>query len=154
MFKRLVGVALLASIILTITGCSQPIRATQVTARVEGDTVLIPVGEVANAKNTRFTLKTVAGEVNFMAYTVEEDLYVRANVCPPCRSIGFSLKEKTLICDRCATTFNAETGAGIKGACVNFPKAGVPYTFKDGKIMMKVSDLATAYQNTLEPGLP
>ena len=39
-------------------------------------------------------------------------------------------------------------------ACVNYPKAQVPYTITDGKIVMKSGDLATAYKNTLQPSLP
>ena len=92
--------------------------------------------------------------MNFMAYTLDGEIYVRANVCPPCRSIGFSLEEDILICDRCATTFKAKTGDGIKGACVDFPKASVPYEITDGNIVMRGDDLLAAYQDTVKPGWP
>ena len=89
-----------------------------------------------------------------MAYIVGGEIFVRANVCPPCRSIGFSLEEAVLICDRCATTFKAETGEGIEGACVDFPKASVPYEVSNGNVAMKGTDLVAAYQDTTEPGWP
>ena len=92
--------------------------------------------------------------MNFMAYVLDGEIYVRANVCPPCQSVGFSLGKDVLICDRCATTFEARTGEGIEGACVDFPKASVPYEIIDGNIVMKGTDLIAAYQDTTEPGLP
>ena len=92
--------------------------------------------------------------MNFMAYVLDGEIHVRANVCPPCKSIGFSLGEAILICDRCATTFEAKTGEGIQGACVDFPKASVPYEVSDGNVVMEGTDLVAAYQDTIEPGWP
>ena len=77
---------------------------------------------------------------------------VRANVCPPCKSIGFSLDNETLVCDRCATTFDAVNGDGIGGACVDFPKAPVACEITDARIVMNVGDLVTAYEETIKPG--
>jgi nitrite reductase/ring-hydroxylating ferredoxin subunit len=114
----------------------------------------LPLPKLQNSTNTRFVVKTSQGDANYMAYLLDKQLYVRASVCPPCRSLTFTLDGNTLVCDRCATVFNAETGAGIKGACVNYPKANVPYTIADGKVVMKTGDLTTAFQNTLQPGLP
>jgi len=131
-----------------------PIKATWIEPQVAGDTVSIPVSEVENNWNVHFNLKTQGEDMNFMAYVLDGEIFVRANVCPPCRSIGFSLEEAILICDRCATTFEAETGGGIKGACVDFPKAAVPYEVSDGNIAMKDTDLVAAYQDTLGPGWP
>jgi nitrite reductase/ring-hydroxylating ferredoxin subunit len=133
---------------------SGPIKATWIEPQVAGDTVSIPVTEVENNSNTHFTLGTKDGNINFMEYIVDGEIYVRANVCPPCKSIGFSLKEDVLVCDRCATTFKAKTGEGIKGACVDFPKASVPYEIRGGNTVMKGTDLIAAYQDTIEPGLP
>jgi len=42
----------------------------------------------------------------------------------------------------------------LREACVDFPKASVPYEISDGNIVMKGTDLIAAYQDTLEPGLP
>jgi nitrite reductase/ring-hydroxylating ferredoxin subunit len=160
--KTIIG-ALLLSLALIIVGCSGPtsnptpsgpIKATLIEPQVTGDIVSIPVSEVENNWNVSFKVETQDGNMNFMAYVLDGEIYVRANVCPPCQSTGFSLDEAVLICDRCATTFNAQTGVGIKGACVNFPKASVPYEIKNGNIVMNSTDLITAYKDTLEPGWP
>ncbi len=151
---------MLATIILSAASCSSgnppgngPIQATWIEPQVVGDTVSIPLSEVEDNWNVHFNLQT-PDDMNFMAYIVDGETFVRANVCPPCRSTGFSLEEVVLICDRCATTFEAKTGGGIEGACVAFPKASVPYEINGGNIVMNSADLTTAYQDTLEPGWP
>jgi len=158
--KSMLGLVLLA-MILSTAACSssnpqsnEPIKATWIEPQVAGDTVSIPVSEVENNWNVHFNLKTQGEDMNFMAYVLDGEIFVRANVCPPCQSIGFSLEEAVLICDRCATTFKARTGEGIEGACVDFPKASVPYEVSDGNVVMKGTDLIAAYQDTTEPGWP
>jgi len=158
--KTIIG-ALLLSLALIIVGCSDPtsnpapsgpIKATLIDSQVTGDTVSIPVSEVENNWNVSFKVETQDGDMTFMAYVLDGAIYVRANVCPPCQSTGFSLNEAILVCDRCATTFKAQTGEGIAGACVGYPKASVPYEIRDGNIVMNSTDLIAAYQDTLEPG--
>jgi len=133
-----------------------PIAATWIQAQVNEDsqTVSIPLSALEDNWNVHFKLETTDGEVNYMAYIFEDEIYVRANVCPPCRSIGFSLDEgaQLLICDRCATLFEPATGAGISGACVDYPKASVPYQVTNGNVVISGSDLLAAYQETLLPG--
>ena len=133
-----------------------PIEATWLQAEVDEASrrVSLPISELEDNWNIHFNLETADSAMNFMAYIFEGKIYVRANVCPPCRSVGFSLDEEAqlLICDRCATLFDAGTGAGVKGACVDYPKAGVSYKIIDGQIVMAASDLAAAYQETLTPG--
>ncbi len=133
---------------------SGPIKAKIIEAQVNGDSVSIPVSEVESDWNTQFAVNAPAGNMNFMAYLLNNKIYVRADVCPPCRSIGYSLDGNILVCDRCATTFKADTGNGIQGACVNYPKALVPYEITNGNIIMKQVDLVVAYENTINPGWP
>ncbi len=133
---------------------SGSIKATLIEAQVNGDSVSIPVSDVESDWNTQFAINGSSGKLNFMAYLLNNKIYVRADVCPPCRSIGYSLNGDTLICDRCTTTFKADTGDGIGGACVNYPKALVPYQISTGSVVMRQSDLVTAYENTLKPGWP
>ncbi len=134
----------------------EPIKATWITVVVDTDnqTASIPISELEDNWNVHFKLETTQGDMNFMAYIFEGTAYVRANACPPCRSVGFSLDESdgTLICDRCATVFNAETGAGVNGACVEYPKAAAPYEISGGNLIIKGSDLIAAYEETLLPG--
>lgn len=133
---------------------SGPIKAKIIEAQVNGDSVSIPVSDVENDWNTQFAVTAQAGKMNFMAYLLNNKIYVRADVCPPCRSIGYSLDGNILVCDRCATTFKADTGDGIQGACVDYPKALVPYQISNGNIIIKQADLVVAYENTLNPGWP
>jgi len=158
MFRGIVISVLLLAVTLSIVACggsntqsNEPIKATWVTAWVVGDTVSIPVNEVENNWNIHFKLNTPDGNRNFMAYIVDGKTSVRANVCPPCRSVGFSLQRDILVCDTCQTTFNAKTGGGIEGACVDYPKASVPYEIIDGNIVMSEANLIAAYQDTLQP---
>ena len=131
-----------------------PIKATIIQAQVNGDSVSIPLSDVEKDWNTQFVVNSEQGKMNFMAYLLNNKIYVRADVCPPCRYTGYSLEGSTLICNICATTFKADTGAGIQGACVDYPKALVPYEISNGNIVMNQSDLVVAYQNTLNPNWP
>ncbi|MBE0431200.1 MAG: DUF2318 domain-containing protein [Dehalococcoidia bacterium] len=130
------------------------IQARWIEPRAAGDTVSIRVGEVEDNRNVHFKVETQSGDMHFMAYILDAQIYVRASVCPPCRGIGYSLDGDVLVCDRCATTFRARTGEGIRGACVSYPKAAVAYSISNGSIVMRNADLVEAYQNTLEPGQP
>jgi nitrite reductase/ring-hydroxylating ferredoxin subunit len=121
---------------------------------VLGDIISTPISEVENDKIMHFEFTTQDKAMTFMAYDLSGEIYVRANICPPCRSIGFSLLQSTLVCDTCGTVFDARTGAGIDGACVAYPKAAVAYEIRDGSIVMKGSDLLAAYQDTINPAQP
>lgn len=159
MSKRIILGFALFGVILSMIACSsnsalsnEPIKATWIEPQMVGDTVSIPVSEVENNKIIHFKFGTQDKDTTFMAYKLSGELYVRANVCPPCRSVGFSLQKDILVCDTCMTTFEAKTGEGIEGACVDFPKASVPYEIIDGNMVMKDTDLIAAYQDTIEPG--
>jgi hypothetical protein len=89
-----------------------------------------------------------------MAYKLNGGRYVRANVCPPCRSVGFSLSGDILVCNSCGTRFKASTGAGISGACRDYPKAEVAHVISGDNLTMDIDDLVTAYENTQRPGWP
>lgn len=163
MLKKIIPVLVLLSLILvsSIVACSgngtqngQRIEATWIEPQVVGEIISIPISAVENYTITHFDFRAQDNDMTFMAYDLNGEIYVRANICPPCHSIGFSLDGDILVCDRCATKFNAQTGAGISGACVNYPKASVPYEVADGNIVMNSTDLITAYQDTIEPGWP
>jgi nitrite reductase/ring-hydroxylating ferredoxin subunit len=130
------------------------IEPTWIQAELTDNSVSISLSEVEINGMSHFTLNTSSGEMDFMAYEFSEETYVRASICPPCYSRSFALKGDTLVCDTCGTVFDARTGSGISGACLNYPKASVPYEITGNSIVMGVDDLLTAYDNTLEPGLP
>lgn len=127
---------------------SGSIKATWIEPKVNGDSVTISQSEVVNKWNIHFKV----GDKAYMAYYLDGKIYVRSNVCPPCRSIGFSLYNDILVCDRCATKFKAKSGAGISGACVDYPKASVSYEVNGDSITMTKSDLDAAHQDTLKKG--
>ncbi len=123
--------------------------------KVEGNTVFIPASEVDSGKMLHFAVTTAQGDrMNFMAYRWNEETIVRANVCPPCRSVCFSLMGDLLDCNNCHTKFDASTGSGVSGACRDFPKAEVTHAISDSLIAMEISDLLAAYENTVAPGWP
>ena len=133
---------------------SGKIKGTWIEPKVNGDTISILQSDVEKNWNIHFKATIQGSTENFMAYLLDGQIYVRANVCPPCQSIGYSLDKDVLVCDRCGTRFKAKSGDGIDGACVNYPKASVSYQTAGGNLVMKNSDLFTAYQNTLKQGLP
>jgi nitrite reductase/ring-hydroxylating ferredoxin subunit len=161
MLKRLTLILALVILVSTMVACSdngtqnsQRIVATWINPQVLGDIISIPISEVETDKIMHFEFTAQAKDMTFMAYDLSGEIYVRANICPPCHSIGFSLQESALVCDTCGTVFDARTGAGINGACVGYPKAAVAYEIRDGSIVMKGSDLLAAYQDTVNPAQP
>ncbi len=158
MLKKIIPILVLLSLILvsSIVACSgngtqssQRIEATWINPQVLGGIISIPISEVENDRIIHFEFRAQDKDMTFMAYDLSGEIYVRANICPPCHSIGFSLQESTLVCDTCGTVFDAKTGAGINGACVGYPKASVPYEINGGNITMQGTDLVIAYQDTI-----
>jgi len=163
MLKKIIPILVLLLLILvsSIVACggdgtqnSQQIKATWIEPQVLGDTISIPVSEVENNKIIHFEFRAQDEDMTFMAYDLSGEIYVRANICPPCHSIGFSLQQSTLVCDTCGTVFDAKTGVGINGACVTYPKAAVPYEIDGGNITMQGTDLLAAYQDTVNSTQP
>lgn len=128
------------------------IKATWITVSVAGDSVTIPVSELSKNIIIHFTADSPQGKMPFMAYLFEGKTYVRADICPPCRSYNFSLEKDILICDTCGSRFKAATGEGVSGACVNYPKASVAWVNSGDNIVVKTDDLKAAYLETLKPG--
>ena len=164
MNRKLTGMVLLViAVSLVAAGCAETrssaspkenadsVKGNWITAQVNADQVSIPTKSVDDNTNVHFKVKTDIGELSVMAYRFNNKVFVRSNVCPPCNSIGFSLKNGTLVCDSCGTVFDAVTGKGIEGGCVDYPKESIPYTISDGKITMKLSDVVAAHQKTIEP---
>ena len=161
MLKKIILIVVLLTLVSSIVACSRNgtqnnelIKATWIEPQVLGDIISVPISEVENGKMMRFELTTQDKDMTFMAYELSGEIYVKASICPPCQSTSFSLQQSTLVCDTCGTVFDAETGAGINGACVAYPKAAVAYEIRDGSIVMKSSDLLAAYQGTVSPAQP
>lgn len=129
---------------------SGPVSGKWIESRVNGDSVSIPVSSVDQYTNVHFKVNIDEGEVAVMAYKLGDEVLVRSNVCPPCGSIGFTLRDDVLICDTCATVFDAATGDGIQGGCVAYPKESIPYTVSEGNIVMNLDDVGAAHKKTVE----
>jgi len=130
------------------------LRATWIQAEIEGDSVAIPVQDIDTAELIQFKVAGETGNMVFMAYRVDGQLHLRAAICPPCRSVGFSLDGGDLVCDTCGTRFEASSGAGLSGACKGYPKAEATGSVSEGKYVVTMADLANAYENTRTPGWP
>ncbi len=128
-----------------------PTDPTTLTPEVSGDTVSISLSDVKSKYNTRFAVTTPQGQASYMAYVWNGAVYVRADICPPCGSRSFKLTNGTLVCNSCGTVFDATSGKGKSGACVRYSKQPVTYQVSGNSIVMNMSDLVTAYQNTLNP---
>jgi len=126
-----------------------PIKEKWINATVDGDTLLVLATDIRSNWNTAFKMTDKGKTLNFMAYVFNGEIQVRANVCPPCRSIGYSLNKDELVCDTCETTFKAVDGLGIQGACVKFPKAAIKYQIVNDNLVMNIGELVDAYQRTL-----
>jgi len=131
-----------------------PVSPTWITPEVTSTEVTVPLDMVQTRFNVHFKVTLDKGNAYYMAYVNGGKTYVRAGICPPCRSVSFTLVKNTLVCDSCGTVFSAPDGKGISGACMNYPKASVPFQTSDGKIVMVKADLLTAFENTMSPGLP
>ncbi len=110
------------------------------------------MNKVNQYTNTRFKMDTPQGSEMFMLYSYEGKTYVRASICPPCRSQSFALTKGTLVCDSCGTVFDAVTGKGISGDCVAYPKQSTQYQVNGDSLTVSKADLIAAYQKTLNQG--
>ena len=136
-------------------GIISPVWLDSAAIELADNTLSISTSEVDSAKMLHFAFNSGQNDtMNFMAYNFNGNTYVRANVCPPCRSTGFSLDGDNLVCNNCGTRFKAGTGDGVSGACRNYPKAEITYTISDGYLHLDTGDLLTAYLNTVKPGWP
>lgn len=131
---------------------SAPVIGVPLEAVREGDIVTVPLAAIEGAANGEFSVTLEDRPLDFMAYLVEGELFIRAAACPPCDSLAYALDGDELICEACATRFDAWTGEGIEGACIDYPKAEVAYEVSGGLVSMTAADLVTAWDETLVPG--
>jgi len=129
-----------------------PVIGVPLEAVRDGDVVTVPLAAIEGAANGEFSVTLEDRLLDFMAYLVDGELFVRAAACPPCDSLAYALDGDELICEACATRFDAWTGEGIEGACVDYPKAEVGYEVSGGLVSMTTADLVTAWDETLAPG--
>ncbi len=131
---------------------SGPVAATALMISRDGDMVSMPLSAIVAVVNTEFGIVVDERSLDFMAYVFDGELHVRASACPPCAALAYSLDGGTLLCEACDTVFDARTGNGIGGACVDYPKAAVAYEVKGDVVLMRVADLVRAWDETVLEG--
>lgn len=131
-------------------GTAGPLVGVELHAARSGDVVTVPLAAVVDVRNAAFGLTVDDRRMDFMAYVLDGELFVRAGACPPCDSTAFVLDGEELVCDACGTRFDGWTGAGIDGACVDYPKAAVAYQLNEDMVAMTVADLVDAWDETAD----
>jgi hypothetical protein len=126
-------------------------KPTWVTPSLQGESISIPLSAIQQNKMIHFWIILPIGREAYMAYSLDGTTYVRAAICVPCGSIGFSLQKGILNCDTCGTEFDAKTGKGISGGCINYPKSAAKIEVTESYIISTVGDLWWAYDETVMP---
>jgi hypothetical protein len=113
----------------------QTIRMADIQARVENGKISIPLDAVKEKKMVRFEYQ--GNGVPLLAYITPSGRVVTAvSMCEPCRSTRFHIKDKSLVCNACATEWNLETLKGIRGGCLNYPPDVIPNTIEKDRIQI------------------
>lgn len=167
MIKKIIALVILVIVavsLLGLTACgggataansgknlNTTVKQVPIKAAINGETVTIPLSDVEKYGNVNFKIQTATDIYSFMAYQYGDKTYVRSDLCVPCGSESFTLKNGTLVCDACGTVFSVETGVGVKGvkACQSYTKQPVAFETTGTDIVMKWTDLATSFQNTV-----
>jgi uncharacterized protein YceK len=64
------------------------------------------------------------------------------SICEPCSGTGFHVEGKDLVCNKaCKTRWQLEGLKGISGSCKDYPPELIKFSVKDGKMVIKLSDL-------------
>jgi hypothetical protein len=131
---------------------SKSYHPTWLSLLLNGDQLSLSLAETVKDKMVHFWVNLPSGKEAFMVYRLDGVDYIRADICVPCRSTSFSLEKGVLVCDTCGTRFDAKTGAGISGACKNYPKDEAKTSVLGDNLTVTTSALAAAYASTLLPG--
>ncbi|MBN1152487.1 MAG: DUF2318 domain-containing protein [Dehalococcoidia bacterium] len=129
-----------------------PVDATPLIVSHDSEAVTLPLSAITEVVNAEFGISVDDRSLDFMAYMLDGQLYVRASACPPCSTLSYTLDGRTLFCDACDTRFDAATGEGIDGACIDYPKAQVAYKVSGDNVVIQVVDLVRAWDETLLEG--
>jgi nitrite reductase/ring-hydroxylating ferredoxin subunit len=113
----------------------QPVRMTDIQAKVENGKISIPLDELKEKKMVRFEYQ--GNGVPLLAYLTPSGRVVTAvSMCEPCRSTRFHINDKKIVCNACGTEWNLETLKGIQGGCLNYPPDVIPSTIAKDRIQI------------------
>lgn len=115
----------------------QSIRMTDIQAKIENGKISIPLDVVKEKKMVRFEYEGNGVKTPLLSYVTPSGRVVTAvSMCEPCRSTRFHIKDKTIVCNACATEWNLETLKGIQGGCLNYPPDVIPSTIEKDRIQI------------------
>ena len=116
----------------------QTIRMADIQATVQSGKISIPLDVVKEKKMVRFEYQANGVYVPLLSYITESGKVITAvSMCEPCRSTRFHIKDKTIVCNACATEWNLETLKGIQGGCLNYPPDVIPSTIEKDRILIE-----------------
>ncbi len=100
---------------------SETVEMTDITAKVEGGKIIVPVKEVEDNKIVYFEYQGSATTA-LVAYLSPSGRIVTAiSMCEPCKGTRFHIEGDTLVCNACGTRWNLDTLKGISGGCMDYP---------------------------------
>jgi uncharacterized membrane protein len=115
----------------------QTIKMTDVVAKVENGKITLPVHVVKDNKIVRFEYEGKGIKIPLLAYLTMAGRVVTAiSMCEPCKSTRFHIKDKSMVCNACATEWSLETLKGISGGCMNYPPEVIPNTVEKDSILI------------------
>lgn len=118
-----------------ISYTGQTFGMTEIEAEAENGRISIPIDVVLEKKIVRFEFEDRGSKLPLLAYVTPSGKAVTAvSMCEPCRSTRFHIRQKTMVCNACATEWNLETLRGIRGGCLLYPPDLIPSTIENGRI--------------------
>ncbi|MEW5901519.1 MAG: Fe-S-containing protein [Acidobacteriota bacterium] len=110
---------------------------TDISSNLENGEISVPLDLVKEKRLVRFEYASASGTIPLLAYITPTGRVMTAvSVCEPCRSTHFTIRDKTVVCNACATEWNIENLKGIRGGCVNYPPDVIPSTVDKGRILI------------------
>lgn len=116
----------------------QTIKMTDISAKVVGGKISIPLDIVKEKKLIRFEYEGNGGKIPLLAYITPSGRVITAiSMCEPCRSTRFHINGNKLVCNACFTEWDIEKLKGIQGGCLNYPPDAIQSTIEDNKILIE-----------------
>ncbi len=115
----------------------QTIKMTDISAKLNGGKISIPLEVVKEKKLVRFEYEGSEVKIPLLAYITPSGRVITAvSMCEPCRSTRFHINGDKLVCNACYTEWDIETLKGIQGGCLNYPPDAIPSMMDGDKILI------------------
>ncbi len=115
----------------------QTITMADISAKVSGGKISIPLDVVKEKKLIRFEYESNGVKIPLLAYITPSGRVITAiSMCEPCRSTRFHINGNKLVCNACYTEWDIETLKGIQGGCLSYPPDAIQSTIEGDKILI------------------